>query len=50
MTHKTYLAMYLVTIMKKKLEFVNFCFLPVYASKLHPDATTFEINGHEASV
>ena len=50
LTHKIYLAMYLVTIIKKKVKFVNFAFLPVYAPKLHPDAPTFKINGHEASV
>ena len=48
MTPKTYLLMYLVTIIKVK--FVNFAFSPVYAPKLHPDAATFEISGHEDSV
>ena len=46
---KTHLVMYLVTIVKKK-NYCDFFLLSVYAPKLHPDAQTFEINDHEASV
>ena len=49
-THTTYLVMYLVTIIKQKFRFAIFACFPVYAPKLHPDAHTFEINGHEASM
>ena len=49
LTHITYLIKYLVTIIKKNSNLLIFA-CPVYAPKLHPDASTFEINGHEASV
>ena len=41
--------MYFFRILKKKLIFVDFACLPVYAA-MDPDAMTFKINGHEASV
>ena len=50
LTHKTYLVMYLVTIIKIKSQICRFMFVTVYITKLQPDAQTFEINGHEASV
>ena len=34
----------------KKNQICRFALLPAFASKLNPDAPTFEINGHEASV
>ena len=49
LTHIIYLVMYLVTIIKKIIKFVDFSCLLIYAPKL-PDALTFELNGHEASV
>ena len=33
-----------------KLDFVDFSLHSDYAPKLRPDAPTFQINGHEASV
>ena len=51
LTHTTYLVMYLVTIIKKKKSNLSiFACLQIYAPMLHPDALTFEINGHKASV
>ena len=46
LTHIAYLVMYLVTIIKKKIKFVDFCLL----TNLWPDALTFELNSYEASV
>ena len=40
--------MYLVSIIKKKFKFVDFCLLT--STFMHPAASNFEINGHEASV
>ena len=34
--------MYLFKILKKKLKYVEFACLPVYAPKLDPDASTFK--------
>ena len=34
----------------KNIKFVDFGPLLIYAPKLHPDALTFELNGHEAYV
>ena len=50
LTHNTYLVMYLVTIIKITSQICRFIFVTVYITKLQPDAPTFEINGHEASV
>ena len=47
LTHITYMAMYLITLIKTNSDLSIFARLPIYAPKLHPDATTFEINGHE---
>ena len=35
---------------KEKLKFVDFSCFAVYALSLHPNAQTFEIDGHAASV
>ena len=35
---------------EKKSNLSIFACLLIYAPKLHPDALTFELNGHEASV
>ena len=35
---------------EEKTQICRFLFAAVYAPKLHPNAPTFEINGHEASV
>ena len=42
--------MYLDNIVKTKHKFVDFACLPDSAPKLHPDAHSFEINGHQAAV
>ena len=51
LSHKTYLVMYLVTIIKKKKSNLSiFACLLIYAPMLHPDDLTVELNGHKASV
>ena len=51
LTHMTYLVMYLDTIKRRRKSNLSiFACLVIYAPKLHPDALTFELNGHEASV
>ena len=49
LAHITYMAVYLVTIIKEKLKFVDFSCFAVYALNLHPNAQTFEIDGRAAS-
>ena len=50
LAYKTYLVRYLVSIIKIKSQICRFMLVTVYITKLQPNAPTFEINCHEASV